>query len=325
MVAQKLSELRRTLAAGAAEQFYSNLAYWGSKHPKADPKRHGLEVLRDIPYILSDAAHHRLDVYRPTKRDSLLPVVMYIHGGGFRILSKDTHWIFGIGFARKGYAVFNLNYRLAPNHAFPAAAIDVCKAYEWIVNNAERFGGDPSRIIIAGESAGANLCAMVAIAACCERPEPWAKALLQLPAPIAVMPSCGLHQVSDARRFGRRRKLPRFITDQLETIAIDYLGETQGEHAMADPLLVLEEGVEVHRPMPPFLLTVGTRDPILDDTRRLDAALRAMGVACETHYYEGEGHAFQALVWREKAKTWWGDSLRFMKRAVDHSDANRES
>jgi acetyl esterase len=312
MPSKPLHALGRKVALGATEQFYSQLAYWGGKVPAANPKRHGVEVLRDIPYdSRSGAQHHHLDVYRPSERKAPLPVVFYIHGGGFRILSKDTHWVFGLGFARKGYIVFNVNYRLAPEHAFPSGAADVCRAYEWVAENAERFGGDPNQIVIAGESAGANLATMLTVATCSERPEEWARGVARSPAPVGVMPSCGLHQVSDSARFGRRKKLPRVVTVQLDRIEKDYLGDHPSAH-MADPLLLLEEGVDLHRELPPFLITVGTRDPLLDDTRRLAAALDQLEVRCETRYYPGEGHAFQALVWRPRAKEWWGHSLRFL-------------
>jgi acetyl esterase len=317
MNTSRFTRLGRELSLQVVEQLYSQAAYWARKSPRAKPARHGVEVIHDQRYDpSSSASDHLLDIYRPVERDGLLPVVMYIHGGGFRILSKDTHWIFGLGFARKGYVVFNTNYRLAPEHAFPAGPSDVCKAYAWIAQNAERFGGDPSQIIIAGESAGANLAAMLAIATCSKRDEPWAKAALDAPAPIAVMPSCGLHQVSEVGRFAERRKLPRVVTIELEQISIDYLArQTQGAE-MADPLLLLEAGLAQARSLPPFLNTVGTRDPLLDDTRRLSRALEAMQVPCETRYYPGEGHAFQALVWRPAAKQWWGHSLKFMEAAV---------
>ena len=92
----------------------------GRLHPDARPERHGVQIVRDVPYLPSDRREHRLDVYRPARANGPLPVVVYIHGGGFRILSKDTHWIMALAFARRGFLVFNLSYRLAPRHRFPA-------------------------------------------------------------------------------------------------------------------------------------------------------------------------------------------------------------
>src|SRR5690606_38779221 len=120
-------------------------------------ERHGVEVIRNVRYGGSDIDAHLLDVYRPRRVDGPLPVVLYVHGGGFRILSKDTHWLMGLAFARRGYLVFNINYRLAPDHPYPAAVEDCAEAYAWLQSNAHEWGGDPSQLVLAGESAGGNL------------------------------------------------------------------------------------------------------------------------------------------------------------------------
>src|SRR5207244_6728579 len=129
----------------------------GRLHPLASPDRHRVELLRDLPYLPSGLGAHRLDVYRPTWLTGPLPVVLYLHGGGFRILSKDSHWIMALAFARRGFVVANVNYRLAPTHRYPAAVEDACAAYRWVSQNARAHGGDPDRLILAGDSAGANL------------------------------------------------------------------------------------------------------------------------------------------------------------------------
>jgi len=68
--------------------------------------------------------------------------------------------------------------------------------------------------------------------------------------------------------------------------------------------------------LPAFFAPVGTRDPLLDDTRRLERALRRMGVSCEARYYLGELHAFPALVWRKNAQRCWRDTFAFLDRAL---------
>src|SRR5690606_5988723 len=118
---------------------------------------------------------HRLDVYRPAHAEGPRPVVLYVHGGGFRILSKETHWLMGLYFARRGYVVFNIGYRLAPKHPFPAALEDSADALGWVVQNAHRYGGDPTRLVLAGESAGANLVTSLTLACCYRREEPYAR------------------------------------------------------------------------------------------------------------------------------------------------------
>ena len=130
------------------------LANLGQLHPSARPHRHGVEVLADLPYLDPDdgSRDHRLDVYRPCpERPSAkpghraygppYPVVLYVHGGGFRVLSKDTHWVMALALARRGMLVFNINYRLSPQHPFPAALIDCCAALAYVARHAQELGG----------------------------------------------------------------------------------------------------------------------------------------------------------------------------------------
>jgi acetyl esterase len=120
--------------------------------------------------------------------------------------------------------------------------------------------------------------------------------------------------VTDVERLARRRKLPGFIFDRLAEVSTTYLADVDAATAlhMADPLVVLEQGETPHRPLPPFFIPCGTKDPLLDDTRRLGRALAALGVRAEVKIYEGEVHAFHAMVWRARAKQCWADIYRFL-------------
>lgn len=301
-------------------------------HPRSRPAHHHVEVLPDVPYTSGLERHHLLDIYRPTRGAGPWPVMLYVHGGGFRILSKDTHWVMGLGYARRGMIVFNINYRLAPAHPFPAALEDVCDAYRWVLANAERFGGDLSRLVVAGESAGANLVTALTLASCYRRPQPLARAFWELDrVPSAVLPACGIYQVSDVERFRNEPRLPSWVVDRIEVISDAYIrgggrssraGAAETDHGdgaleLADPLVILERGERPERPLPPFFAIVGTRDPLMSDTRRLAAALHALGVPCEARYYPGEIHAFNALVWREQARQAWRDSYAFLDGVLD--------
>src|SRR5215468_3738307 len=115
-----LKLLRMRAGAFFVDNAFRGLSRLGQLHPLADPASHGVDVIRDVAYRPTGRRAHRLDVYLPRDRhrrrrgEGPLPVVLYIHGGGFRILSKETHWMMGLAFARRGYLVFNINYRLAP-------------------------------------------------------------------------------------------------------------------------------------------------------------------------------------------------------------------
>ncbi len=218
---------RKRFGAAVVDGFFNGAARIAKLHPQANPAHHGVEHLVDIRYLEgSTTKAHLLDVWRPIPDHGAgaassdgrpWPIVFYIHGGGFRILSKDTHWLMGLSFARRGYIVFNVSYRLSPEHRYPAAVEDVCEAFAWMAANAAKFGGDPGRVVLAGGSADANLAASLAITLAYERPEPWAKkAFATGVQPFAAVPACGVFQVSDLQRLKRRKpKMSSFIADRL--------------------------------------------------------------------------------------------------------------
>jgi acetyl esterase len=320
-----LLRLRRHAGALVVDNIWRSLAAAGRLAPNARPERHGVERVLDVPYVDDGRREHLLDVYRPRDRPSGasagLPVVLYVHGGGFRILSKDSHWVMGLVFARAGYVVFNISYRLAPRDPFPAGLQDVMSAYAWVLAHAHEYGGDASRIVMAGESAGANLVTAATIATVQRRDEPWARAAFDLGVvPRAVMPACGVLQVTDPERYARApRPVSWFVLDRLTEVADAYLeaaGADPTARELADPLCILEGAATFERPLPAFFAPVGTRDPVIHDHRRLGVALARRGVVHEVPEYAGEPHAFHALMFRANARRCWRDTLQFLDRRV---------
>jgi len=307
----------RELTRVAFEHASSALGYMGSIQPGANPELYDVDVVRNIPYVPGAGEDNSLDIYRPVTFEGPWPVVMYIHGGSFRIMSKDSHWMMAMAYARRGYLVVNVNYRLAPKHPYPAALKDVSKAWLWLLRNVHRFGGDPSRIVIAGESAGGNLATALAIETTFARPEPWAREVFEAGrVPDAVVACCGILQVSDPERFGRDGSLPAIVLDRILEVRDGYLPQgtrtANGASSLADPLLVLESDARPDRPLPPFFVPVGGADPIVTDSLRLGEALSRRGGEVASRVYEGEPHAFTALTWRAQAKAAWRDTHAFL-------------
>ncbi|HEY0255298.1 MAG TPA: alpha/beta hydrolase [Kofleriaceae bacterium] len=313
--------LFRRARSALANAFFESLSATGRLHPAASPWRHGVELESDVVY--GDDRAHVLDIYRPVSRAKPWPVVFYVHGGAFHLLSKDTHWLMGLVFARFGYLVINVNYRLAPKHPFPAAIEDTCRAFTWTAERIRELGGDPDRVAVAGESAGGNLITSLALASIWRRPEPWARAVYDCGVqPRAVLPFCAMLQVSETDRFRKRRALPWWVDGMIRDAGASYLHGhphvRSSATALADPLVAIEDAangeIAFERPVPPFFAPVGTRDPLLDDTRRLEKALAALNASCEARYYPGGIHAFHALVWDPSARRCWRDALAFLDR-----------
>lgn len=315
----RAERLRRTLGAALTDGLFEGLTRGARMVPLSHPRLHGVEVIRDVPYRDSRDPFHLADLWRPIDRAGPLPVVLYIHGGRFARLSKDTHWIFNLVFARRGYLVMSINYRLAPRHRFPAAIEDVCDAWRWLHQHAAEFGGDPNRMIVAGESAGANLATALTVATCYQRPEPFARAVFETaPVPKAVMPACGILQVSNPERFGITNP---YLMDRLHEVAEDYLHGVRVDADrgldLADPLVALERSERPHRPLPPFFAPVGTWDVLIDDTRRLAGALSRLGTRCEARYYPRGFHAFHGFVFTPSARQCWREAFSFLTEALE--------
>lgn len=120
----------------------------------------GVAVDKEIAY--GDDPRHRLDVFTPTARPAApAPVVVYVHGGGFIAgqRSRPPGLIYdnvATFFARNGMVGVNMTYRLAPQHKWPSGAADVGAALGWIKDNIAAYGGDPDRVFLMGQSAGAT-------------------------------------------------------------------------------------------------------------------------------------------------------------------------
>jgi len=167
--------MRRTLIAAAFVGFVS-FGLWcthtsGAAHPELlsrEVSREGIaeftatsqQVKRSIPYV--EKAHERqvLDVYAPPSAKSL-PVVFWIHGGGWQAGDKsDVHGKPQV-FMGKGFVFVSTNYRLLPNVDMATIVRDIAKSIHWVHDHIAEHGGDPKRLIVMGHSAGAQLAALV--------------------------------------------------------------------------------------------------------------------------------------------------------------------
>jgi acetyl esterase len=306
-------DIRRSIDRGA--HLASRLIY---ALPVAHPRLYGVDVERNVRYLDSTNAAHTLDVYRP-RGAGHPPAVMYVHGGAFSTLSKDTHRVMALSFAARGYVVFNINYRLGPTHGYPAPLEDAATALRWVETNAASYGADPKRIVLAGESAGANLVTALATSAIEPRPEPFARTIYERNPPIrAVVAIYGLLDLHNMHRFTTHPRLMPWLKAIILDAATAYVGRPIRERVMdaplASPLRLLAAPPSDHaRTPPPFFAAAGTADPLLDDSRRLQVALEGRGGLCRLEVFPGEIHGFDALVWRKAAQDKWRAVADFLR------------
>jgi acetyl esterase/lipase len=225
-------------------------------------------------------------IYSPAHRTELLPGLLYIHGGGFTLGNLDTEHTACLHIVEKvNCVVVSVDYRLAPEHPFPAALEDCYTALQWMATHAESLGIDPSRIGVRGASAGGGLCAAVALMA---RDRKEVKLIFQ-------MPLCGClddrhitpssHQMAaDEMMWGRSASLKGWAA---------YLGANlQGD---VSPYAAPARAEDLSG-LPPAYLMVGELDLMRDENIEYAMRLMQAGVPTELHVYPGAFHGFEGLV-----------------------------
>ncbi len=314
---QRLAAVPTRLSVRAADRAVHAFARVRYALPDARPSRFGVVVHKDLAYGPAEGAWHLLDAYVPTRPARPLPVVMYVHGGGFAMLSKDTHRVMALAIARAGYLVFNINYRQGRGHRYPQPLEDACRALLWVREHAASFGGDPERIAIAGESAGGNLVTALAVASCYRRPEPFARALFDAGVHLrAVVATYGFLDLGHTGEYLKHPRMSRWTKALVLDAARSYLGHdlqrAVEDNPLASPLRVIEADAP-ERPLPPFFVSVGTRDPLLRCSKRLKTALDRLGTECALHVSPGEIHGYDVMVWRPSARAKWRAAYAFLE------------
>jgi len=240
----------------------------------------GME-LRLIPGAAGDI---RARVYTPpTRQAGPLPMILYLHGGGWVIGDLDSYDATPRALARRtGAIVVSAHYRQAPEFQFPAAHEDSLAAWQWLIENAEALGGDPGRVAVAGEGAGANLAVNIALRA---REE-------GLTRPV--------HQALISPMAGGEFTLPSYVKNfearPLGTPAVRWFMRKafRGREEARDTRIRLAERSDLGG-LPPATVILAEIDPLRSEGEQLADALRRSGVWVDCTIYEGVTHQFFGL------------------------------
>ena len=210
-------------------------------------------------------------LYRPSQGDGTLPVVVYFHGGGFVIGGLESY----DGLCRllcesSGCLILSVDYRLAPEHRFPAAVDDAFAALEWALSHAADMGGDPSAVAVAGDSAGGTLAAVVCHLA-------HDRDMASPAAQVLIYPAVDMHDDYPSRRtFAKMIPIPKPV---IEWFNDAYLGDAKSaDDPRASPIRYARfDG------LPPALVVTAGFDPLRDEGEAYAGVPQLFGIGFAAH------------------------------------------
>jgi acetyl esterase len=239
-------------------------------------------AVRDLR-IPGPAGEIAIRIYTPTGGTAPRPALVYYHGGGWVIGSLASHDGICRALANAVPAiVVAVDYRLAPEHPFPAAAEDAHAAARWVAEHAAEIGADPRRIAVGGDSAGGNLAAVTALMARDRGGPALAFQLLVYPVTDTAMDTASYRENADGY-FLTRADMTWFFDHYLPRAA-------DRVHPYAAPLLAPDL-----RGLPPAAVITAEFDPLRDEGEAYATRLRAAGVAVTRTRYAGMIHGFFGL------------------------------
>lgn len=236
----------------------------------------GVEVVRDLEYAQVKGVSLKLDLYRPvTKPSAPMPLVIWVHGGGWKTGTKancPAAWL-----AAKGYAVASLDFRLLPEHPWPAQIEDPIAALRWLRKESGRYGFDAERTAAMGGSSGGHVVALWGTLTL--PPEDKVKAVVDWygPTDLLTMPP---NVLSEKRTRAELAKANGALL--LGGVVMDQPDKAKAVSALH----------QVSKDDVPFLIMHGTADTSVpvDQSERLHAALKAVGVESTLKLLPGAGH-----------------------------------
>ena len=241
----------------------------------------GVRIVDDT--VATESGGVPVRIYRGGEPDPAgpAPVIVYCHAGGFALGNLDTDHRQCVELARRGRCtVVSVDYRLAPEHPFPAALDDAIAALRWVAAEAAGLGVDPARLAVAGSSAGATLAACLAHGA----------ADGSLPTIVFQV----LHQpVLDDRETASKAEFctsPAFDSEAADLMWRYYLGPQAGSVASVPARRQRLRG------LPPALITCAEIDPFRDEAIEYAQRLLRAGVSTELHVFPRTCHGFDSLL-----------------------------
>jgi acetyl esterase/lipase len=245
----------------------------------------GVKALRDVEYARVDGKPLLLDIYVPKEGAKTLPVVVWIHGGGWQRGTKEN--CPAVPLVPRGYAVVSINYRLTDVAPFPAQIHDCKAAVRWVRAHAKEYGFDPDRIGVWGASAGGHLVALLGTSGGMKELEGDVGGNLKYSSRVeAVGDFCGPTSFREEDFKGDPWAKTRAEAQAVEKLFGGPLSENREKAVLASPV------AHVSKDDPPFLIVHGAQDPLVNPRHAelLTAALKKAGVEVTLKILPDAGH-----------------------------------
>lgn len=244
----------------------------------------GITTMRNVPYVENGHERQKLDLYLPEKAEKPMPLLTWIHGGGWQGGSKEGCPFLRQGFLEKGYAVASLNYRLTGDAPFPAQIEDCKAAIRWLRAHAGEYGLNPKAFGVGGSSAGGHLVALVGTSGGVKEFDVGAN----LDRSSAVQAVYDLYGPTDLIQFGQT---PGYESHATATSPEGKLlggapAERVEQATRANPI------THITPDDPPYLIVHGDADPTvpINQSELLHAALVEAGIPSRFITIKGGGH-----------------------------------
>lgn len=237
------------------------------------------EVVHEIRDVQAGSIPCRL--YRPSAKTDL-GLLVFFHGGGWVIGDLNSHDGVCRSLANKsGHAVLSVDYRLAPEHKFPAAFDDCVAAVKWAFENAKALGIDNSRMAVGGDSAGGNLAAAVALAE-----------VVPLKFQMLIYPAVDMRMESPS--ISENANAPILTKAVMAWFVAHYInGDADKANISASPMLASDE---LLKKMPPAIVITAQYDPLRDEGEAYGKRLVENGVPTTITRYNGAFHGFFNMI-----------------------------
>ncbi|WP_339303759.1 alpha/beta hydrolase [Paenibacillus sp. FSL R5-0519] len=266
-------------------------------------------LVANVPYADQGRNDSTLDIYYPSATSEPLPIVLWVHGGGWVLGDKADIANYAVQLAKQGYVVVSMNYALAPDTTYPIPVVQTNQALNYVKNHVSEYQGDPENLFLAGNSAGAQIASQTAAVVT----NPSLAKLMNITPSVqpeelrGVLLFCGPYNLSTVAETG---------FPLIRTFLWSYTGvKTFEDYPRLNEMSTVLQTTEAY---PPAFITSGNDDPLTSQSIELAQVLKRLDVDTETLFFSNSseklGHDYQFDLKSDAGQQAIRSAVRFMQQ-----------